>query len=206
MKKILRSVLVASLLAIVLGVTTLPGHSQPAVNWRTDKPAYAPGDSGTLTVTILNAGNPPVTVRNITIYYPWAGNDVNGKWVSNANITNNFSPPMVLAMSGNTNFSYTTPQFNIPSWWGINSQIQFGCNNSPTRFGQFSDCILLGTNVTNRYEATDFRITMAQAFYNPSSSSALSEWVPVAELIVLIIATAFLALIMIRLGSQTKKT
>ena len=206
MKKILQSVIVTSMIILVLGTLSLPVYAQPTVNWRTDKSAYAPGDSGTLTVTILNTGNPPVAVRNITVYYPWAGYDTNGKWVSNANITNNFSPPMALATAGATNFSYTTPQFTIPSWWGSNSLIQFGCGNTPTRFGTYSACILLGTNITRNYQGHDFSISMAQAFYNPSSASFLSEWVPVAELIVLVVATAILAIIMLRLGNQSKKT
>ena len=207
MKKILRSVLVTSLFALILAITAMPGHAQPTVNWRLDKSAYAPGDSGTLTLTIFNTIGNPLAVRNITIYYPWAGYDTNGKWLSNANFTNNFSPPTILATTGATNFSYTTPQFTIPSWWGSNSQVQFGCPGTTlTRLGKYSACILIGTNSTARYDGSDFTISMALPFYNPSSSSVLSEWVPVAELIVLVVATALLALIMLRLGSQPKKT
>ena len=207
MKKILRLVIVSSLLTLVLGAASLPAHAQPTVNWRPDKSAYAPGDSGTLTLTIFNTLGNPLAVRNVTVYYPWAGYDTNGKWVSNANITNNFSPPMVLATTGANNFSYTTPQFTIPSWWGSNSQVQFGCpGTTNTRFGKYSACILLGTNSTRNYDGSDFTITMALPFYNPSSTSILSEWIPVAELIVLVVATAILAIIMFRLGNPPKKT
>lgn len=207
MKKILRSVLVASLLALILAITSLPGHAQPTINWRLDKSAYAPGDSGTLTLTIFNTVGSPLAVRNITVYYPWAGYDTNGKWLSNANVTNNFSPPMALATTGANNFSYTTPQFSIPSWWGSGSPVQFPCpGTTNTRLGKYSACILIGTNSTRSYQGTDFSITMATPFYNPSSTSILSEWVPVAELIVLVVATALLAIIMIRLGNQSKKT
>ena len=207
MKKILRLVLVTSLLTLVLGAASLPAHAQPTVNWRPDKSAYAPGDSGTLTLTIFNTLGNPLAVRNVTVYYPWAGYDTNGKWVANANITNNFSPPMALATTGANNFSYTTPQFTIPSWWGSNSQVQFGCpGTTNTRFGKYSACILLGTNSTRNYDGSDFTITMALPFYNPSSTSILSEWIPVAELIVLVVATAILAIIMLRLGNASKKT
>lgn len=207
MKKILRSVIVVSLFALVLAATSLPAHAQPTLNWRPDKSAYAPGDTGTLTLTIFNTLGNPLSVRNITVYYPWAGYDTNGKWLSNANITNNFSPAVSLATTGANNFSYTTPQFSVPSWWGSRSQVQFGCpGTTNTRLGKYSACILLGTNSTRNYDGYDFSISMAQPFYNPSSSSILSEWVPVAELIVLVVATAFLALIMLRLGSQSKKT
>lgn len=206
MKKILSSVLITSLLALVIGAASLSVHAQPTVNWRPDKSAYAPGDTGTLTLTIFNTVGNPLAVRNITVYYPWAGYDTNGKWVSNANITNNFSPPMALATTGANNFSYTTPQFTIPSWWGSNSQVQFGCpGTTNTRLGKYSACILVGTNNTRSYDGSDFTITMALPFYNPSSTSILSEWIPVAELIVLVVATAILAIIMLRLGNQSKK-
>ncbi|HVH14408.1 MAG TPA: hypothetical protein VNA15_01645 [Candidatus Angelobacter sp.] len=206
MKKIPSSILVPSLLALVLAATSLPAHAQPTVNWRPDKSAYAPGDSGTLTLTIFNTVGNPLAVRNITVYYPWAGYDTNGEWVSNANITNNFSPPMALATTGANNFSYTTPQFTIPSWWGSSSQVQFGCPaTTNTRLGRYSACILVGTNNTRSYNGFDFTISMALPFYNPSSTSILSEWIPVAELIVLVVATALLALIMLRLGNPSKK-
>ena len=207
MKKILRFVLVPTLLALVLAATSLPAHAQPTVNWRLDKSAYAPGDSGTLTLTIFNTVGNPLAVRNVTVYYPWAGYDTNGKWLSNANITNNFSPPIALAATGANNFSYTTPQFTIPSWWGSSSQVQFGCpGTTNTRLGKYSACILVGTNRTRSYDGFDFTISMALPFYNPSSASVLSEWIPVAELIVLVVATAILAIIMLRLGNQSKKT
>lgn len=207
MKKMLRSALVTSVLLLVLGAASLPAHAQPTVNWRLDKSAYAPGDTGTLTLTIFNTVGNPLAVRNITVYYPWAGYDTNGKWASNANITNNFSPPMALATTGANNFSYTTPQFTIPSWWGSSSQVQFGCpGTTNTRLGKYSACILLGTNNTRSYDGFDFTISMALPFYNPSSASMLSEWIPVAELIVLVVATALLAMIMLRLGNASKKT
>jgi hypothetical protein len=194
-KTIQHSVLAMSLLALVLAITSLPAYAQPTVNTRTDKSAYAPGDTGTLTISIINNIGAPLAIHNITVYYPWAGYDTNGKWLSNANFTNSLSPFVNLATRGANNYSYTTPTFNIPSWWGINSANQFPCPGSTnTKFGTYSGCILLGTNSTNRYEGTDFAVSMALAVYNPSTLSALSEWVPVASLVVLVIATAFLAL------------
>ncbi len=46
---------------------------------------------------------------------------------------------------------------------------------------------------------------MALAVYNPSTLSAIQEWIPVATLIVLVIATAILAMVMMRLGNLSKK-
>jgi hypothetical protein len=194
-RRILHSTLVISFLALVLATVSLPTHAQPTVNWRLDKPAYAPSDTGTLTITIINTSGNPLAIRNFTVYYPWAGYDTNGKWLSNANITYNLSPFQALRTTGTNNYSYTTPSFSIPSWWGINSPLQFGCPGSTnTRLGTYSGCILLGTNSTQRYEGTDFRVSMAQAFYNASTLSAIAEWAPIASLVVLIVATVFLAL------------
>src|SRR5439155_7964313 len=96
MKKIQRSVLAISLLALALAAVSLPVHAQPTVNARADKSAYAPGDSGTMTISIINTIGNPLLVRNITIYYPWAGYDTNGKWFS-ANYTYPVSPPRGLS-------------------------------------------------------------------------------------------------------------
>jgi len=204
--KIRRSTLVISLLVLVLATVSLSAHAQPTVNWRLDKSAYAPSDSGTLTVTIINTSGNPLAIRNITVYYPWAGYDTNGKWLMNANFSYDLSPFKALTTIGANNYSYTTPLFNIPSWWGFNSPIQYGCPGSTdNRHGTYSGCILLGTNSTKHYDGTDFHVTMAQAFYNPSTLSALSEWVPIASLVVLVIATAFLALAWSSLRKLPKK-
>jgi hypothetical protein len=206
-KKIQHSALAISLLALVLAAVSIPVHAQPQVNTRTDRSAYAPGDSGTLTISVINTIGSPLLIRNITIYYPWAGYDTNGKWLQNANFTYSLSPNVALATKGTNNYSYTTPSFNIPSWWGISSRSQFGCpGNTNTKFGLYSGCILLGTNSTTRYEGSDFGIAMALAVYNPSTLSAIQEWVPVASLIVLVIATAILAMVMLRLGNLSKKS
>jgi hypothetical protein len=206
-KKIQHSALAITLLALVLASVSLPAYAQPTVNTRPDKSAYAPGDTGTLTITIINTIGSPLAIRNITVYYPWAGYDTNGKWLSNANFTYSLSPNKALATTGANNYSYTTPTFNIPSWWGLTSPVQFGCpGNTNTKFGTYSGCILLGTNSTNRYQGFDFAVPMALAVYNPSTLSAIQEWVPVATLIVLVIATAILAMVMLRLGNLSKKS
>jgi len=205
-RKICNFTLAISLLVLVLATVSFSAHAQPTVHWRLDKSAYAPGDSGTMTITIINTSGSPLAIRNFTVYYPWAGYDTNGKWLSNANISYDLSPFKALTTTGANNYSYTTPLFNVPSWWGINSPIQYSCPGSTNnRHGTYSGCILLGTNSTSRYEGHDFFVTMAQAFYNPSSLSTISEWVPVASLVVLVIATAFLALAWDSLRKLPKK-
>jgi len=206
-KKIQHSALAISLLALVLAAVSLPVHAQPQLNTRTDKSAYAPGDSGTMTISIINTIGSPLLIRNITIYYPWAGYDTNGKWFT-ANYSYTVSPPAALATVGANNYSYTTQTFNIPTWWGISSRSQFNCpprGTTNTKFGLYSACILLGTNSTKSYDTFVFTVPMALAVYNPSTLSAIQEWVPVATLVVLVIATAILAMVMLRLGNLSKK-
>jgi len=210
LKKLGRSVSVISLLALIVAAFSLPAHAQ-TVNWRADKSAYIPGDSGTLTITIINTGGNPLEVRNITVYYPWAGYDTNGKWLTGGNISYNFSPfkELTSVSGGGNNVSYTTPSFSIPSWWGAASRPQFSCPGGPsnTRYGIYSACIIIGWNAdSQRYDPTDFGLSVAVATYTPSSISQLSQWVPLATLAVLVIATAFLALAWSRLGNLPKKS
>lgn len=208
-KKLGQCVATISLLALIVATVSLPAHAQ-TVNWRADKSAYIPGDSGTVTITIINTSGNPLEVRNITVYYPWAGYDTNGKWLSGGNISYSFSPfkELTSVSGGGNNVSYTTPSFSIPSWWGSASRTQFGCPGGPTntRYGTYSACILVGWNAeSQRYDPTDFGLSVAVATYTPSSISILSEWVPLATLVVLIIATGFLALAWSRLGNLPKK-
>ena len=207
-KKLQHSALVISLLVLLIGFVISSAHAQPTVNTRTDKSAYAPGDSGTVTISIINTSGNPLSIRNITVYYPWAGYDTNGKWLSNANFSYTFSPTPALTTTGANNYSYTTPSFTIPSWWGINSQPQAGTHcpgTTNTKFGLYSHCILLGTNSSRSYDGFDFGVPMALAVYNPSTLSAIQEWIPVATLVVLVVATAILAMVMLRLGNLSKK-
>src|SRR5260370_7874649 len=135
-KKIQRSLLAISLLALVLAAVSLPVHAQPTVNTRADKSAYAPGDSGTMTISIINTIGNPLLVRNITIYYPWAGYDTNGKWFT-ANYT--YPVSVSLATKGANNYSYPTQTFNIPTWCGISSPSHFvSPGNTNTKFVLYS--------------------------------------------------------------------
>lgn len=53
----------------------------------TDKPQYKPGETGTLKITVLNEGDEPIDVRNISIRYPWfAYNGKTGEWEGNETV------------------------------------------------------------------------------------------------------------------------
>src|SRR2546422_1968776 len=122
-KKLGRPATAISLLALIVAAFSMPAHAQ-TVNWRADKSAYIPGDTGTLTITIINTGSNPLEVRNVTVYYPWAGYDTNGKWLTGGNISYNFSPFKELtSVSGGANkIFFTTPSFSFPSFLGAPPQ------------------------------------------------------------------------------------
>jgi hypothetical protein len=210
-KKLAHSAVAVSMLALIVAFMSSPVHAQ-TINWRPDKAAYVPGDVGTVTITVINPSPSPLEVRNITVYYPWAGFDTNGKWLSSGNVSLSLSPfkELTSVSGGGNNWTYTTPSFNIPSWWSnAPGQQQYSCpgGGNPPRYGLTSACIILGTNANNqRYIPTDFSLTMAQPTYTPQSISIVSQWVPVASLVVLIVATAILAMVMIRLGNLPKKS
>ncbi len=184
-----------------------PVHAQP-VTTRTDRASYVPGDSGTLFVSVVN--NSPTStleIRNLTIYFPWA-QLVDGKWPSGANVTVNLSPWPILGSqaSGNNVYSYST-SFTIPSWFAgsIFSGRSSICPDSDgPRYGLYNSCIILGiTGSPPRYDTQPFGIAMALATYTPTS--LISQWLPIATLVVLIVATGFLALAWTSLRRAAKK-
>lgn len=185
--------LIAALIAVI-AVATAPSARAQQISTLTDQAAYSPGGTGTLTITIVN--NSPTNtleIRNLTIYFPWAG-FVNGKWLTGANITDNLAPYQVLTTSGSPGggniFTYTT-QFSIPSYFGYNS----GSTNCPfsasTRYSTYSNCILLGTNQNGlQYETARVNIPMAIPTYN--APSFIDMIIPTATFAILVVATGLL--------------
>ncbi len=197
-RKIRRGAIVGTLIAAVLATVSVPAHAQFNVFAKVDRASYVPGDSGTLTITIVNTGSGPLQLNNITIYFPWAGFDSNGNWQGN---TSSSSTQLIAApSSSNPQPKYTFPSFSftIPSWFGYTSSSFGTCPGTPnTRYGDYVSCILVGT-AGNRYEGISFSaagtgIPMALPTYTPIS--LVSEAIPIATLVVLAIATVFLALL-----------
>jgi len=197
-------------IAAILAMITLMAlgqsvHAQ-SITGQVDKASYVPGDSGTLTVFVINMdGTNTLELRNITIYYPWAAFR-DGKW-DNANLTINLSPWKVLGSQGSGNNIFTQSfGFSIPSWF---SGSFFGsgsnCPGSTTvRYGGYNGCILVGTTSNfPRYEGSGFSLPMALPTYTPTSLTA--EWLPIATLVVLVVATAFLGMAWMSLRRAAKK-
>lgn len=74
---------------------------------RVDKSSYLPGDSGTLYVTVRNTGTQAVTVKNITIVYPWMAY-ITDHWEGNTTILN-INQPLSQNQNYNGQFSFTIP-------------------------------------------------------------------------------------------------
>ena len=86
--------------------------------------------------------------------------------------------------------------FNIPTWYGGQNS-NFGNTNCGNGHVQYSTswvaCVLVGSNLSNTFDTTgNLFVTMAAPVYTPLS--IVSEAIPIATLVILVIATAFLAL------------
>ena len=191
------AIAIAIVTAILIGIGQ-PVHAQSFNLYaRQDRSSYVPGDSGTMTITIVNTGGGPLQLNNITVFWPWAGFGPDRKWQGNQ--TSTYSNQFLAAPGGSSSSSFTTTvTFTIPSWWGYSQSSPYGCPGSPrTTKGQYSSCIIVGT-AGNPYDGASFAdagmaISMAIPTYTPVS--IVSQAIPIATLIVLVIATAFLALV-----------
>jgi len=187
-------VVIVAILAVIGAAFAPSAHAQTTTT-RTDQASYTPGGTGTLYITVVN--NDPTNtleIRNLTIYFPWAG-FVDGKWASGGNVSYNLAPYKVLTTSGSPSggniFTYNT-QFSIPSWFLSAGQ---NCPGNPsTRYGTYARCLLLGTNTNGlRYESQSFSIVMASPTYNaPNFTDML---LPTASFVVLVVAAALLFMV-----------
>ncbi len=180
-----------ALLIAALAALGPPLHAQASVSIRFNSPSYVPGDSGTLFYTIANTGTGALSIKNITIYFPWAGYGPDNKWQGNVSI--NFFPWKLLSpVGGGTSTYFNQTTFTVPSWFGSVFFQSHDCGNSRVRYGLFVGCILLGTDSSTRFDITDLSVPIAQAVY--TLPSLVSQALPIATLVVLVIATAFLFL------------
>jgi hypothetical protein len=190
-------------IAVSIVIAILVGMGQPvhAQNFnlyaKQDSSSYVPGDSGTMSLTIVNTGSQPLQLNNITIFWPWAGYGSNGKWQGNQ--TSTYSNTFLAAPGGTSSSTFTTSfTFTIPSYWGYSQSSPYGCSGTPrTKNGLYSSCIIVGT-AGNAFEGVSFSeagmaIPMAIPTYAPLS--LVSDAIPIATLAVLAIATVLLGLI-----------
>jgi hypothetical protein len=74
---------------------------------RVDKSSYLPGDSGTLYITVHNTGSQAITVKNMTIDYPWMA-FITDHWDGNTTVLN-INQPLSQNQNYNGQFSFTVP-------------------------------------------------------------------------------------------------
>ena len=212
MKAILLTALVLASLAVLSPLTSILPHSVAgASGWQitleTDRASYVPGDSGTLTVTIINTNtNSPLEIRNITAYFPWAGY-AGSTW--QGNVSKNISPFAELTSSngGGNTYSFQTG-FTLPSQFISSGGSSCPFGGSGGRYGIYSSCLLIGMggNYAGQYQTSSLVIPTAFPSYTPLSLTSYA--IPIATLIVLIAATAFLFLswnTMRRMNTNIKK-
>ena len=192
--KSLSLLLSTALLAFLIAGIATPVHAFQT-NVRGDRASYVPGDVGNLIVTIVNdSPTETMEIRNFTVYFPWAGY-LDGKWYTQGNVSFNLNPYKVLTTNTGTapdNVYTYQAQFSIPSWFG--GDFNTNCPGNPSaRYGLYNACVLVGTNQNNlRYENEFFSLPMAIPTYNPPSLVSMA--VPIATLVVLVAATAFMFL------------
>jgi len=203
-----RRIIAALLVVVAIAAVGQSAHAQPNMSTQSDRASYVPGDSGTLTVTLVNPDNSnTIEIRNLTIYFPWA-QYVNGAWPSGANVSQNLSPwPILGSVQSGNNIKTFTFSFTIPSWFAGSI---FGsgsvCPNHPaTRYStSYRGCVIVGyTANPPEYSGQDASIAMALPTYTPTS--IVSEWLPIATLVVLVVATLFLAMAWTSLRRMSKK-
>jgi hypothetical protein len=208
-RKIGKTAIAASIVVAILVGMGQPVHAQTFNLYaKQDSSSYVPGDTGTMSITIVNTGSQPLQLNNITIFWPWAGYGSNGKWQGNQ--TSTYSNTFLAAPGGTSSPTFTTSfSFTIPSYWGYSQSSPYGCPGTPnTKNGQYSSCIIVGT-AGNRFDGVTFTaagmaIPMAVPTYTPLS--LVSEAIPITTLAVLAIATVLLGLIWTSNRRTTKKS
>jgi hypothetical protein len=204
--KIRNSAILAILAILAIAIIGQPAHAQNVtIGGQYDQASYVPGQSGTLTVSIVNDGGNPIELRNITIYFPWA-QLINGKWPTSpaANVSDNISPFVEIGSqsSGSNIYTWST-SFTVPSWYA-GSIFGSGSNcpgyTDPRYDTSYHGCIIVGISGNPPgYETQHFSIAMALPTYTPTSLQ--TEWFSIATIAIL----GVLAILMAMVWNSTRR-
>jgi len=151
---------------------------------RTDKSSYLPGDTGTVLITVRNEGSQALTVKNVTIDYPWMA-FITDHWDGNFTAT---GINQALSQNQNYNTQYT---FTVPT-------------DGRAHSGTIS--ITVGTDVPNGpYQFLDASafISIAAATYQPFGLT--SSTLPIISIVLLGIAVVMLAFVYMGISKLSKK-
>ena len=194
MKSTMLAMLVVSLFA---AFAVIPSHAvtlPPAIYARTDKPSYAPGDSGTLYITVRNSGTQAITVQNVSVTYPWKA-FITNHWDGNFSTTG-ITQPIAQGQTYNTQYTFTVPTD------GRASNTYGGSNAGTIIIGVGTD-IGSSTSTTGTTYSTTTPIFYAIATYQPLALS--TSVLPIVEIVLLGVAVVMLALVWMSISKLQKK-
>ena len=173
-------------LSIISAIAIAPSHAtfQPVVYAHTDKPAYNPGDSGTLYITVRNQGTQAFTVENISITYPWFA-FITNHWDGNVTTTG-IAQAIAQSQTYNTQYSFTVPNDGRVSLIGGTIQIRIGTD-------------INGGSFTSGTASIGFTLPT----YQPLSLTASA--LPIIEIVLLGVAVVMLALVWMSISKLQRK-
>src|SRR2546430_16452137 len=183
-----------TLLAIgILGLVTLtPTHAAlPGLNVyaRTDRTSYAPGDTGTLFITVRNQGTNAFTIKNITVTYPWKF-FITDHWDANSTKVLGTAQALAGGQTYNTQYTFTVPTDGRASNNNFGGTITIGIGTAEPSPG--------GAIPTGSAS-----IQYSLATYQPLSLA--TSVLPIVEIVLLGIAVVMLALVFMGIGKLSKK-
>ena len=111
MKRIALVLIAVTMLSLAFGSSVRANDVAAYVNF--DKTEYRPGEQGTITITIRNAGTSPIEVRNVTLAFAkWMMYTEDG-WDPLGNQTIRYSTALIIA--SNTTDTLDTIRFTVPT-------------------------------------------------------------------------------------------
>ena len=182
-KRIPLTMLAIGVISIMM-IAPIHANYQAVAYGRTDRSGYLPGDSGTLYITVRNTGSQALTVKNITVEYPWWA-FITDHWDGNFTATG-----INQALSQNQNY---------------NTQYTFTLPTDGRAHNGFAS-ITVATDVPNgQYQSLDASasISVAGATYQPLGLS--SSILPVVSIVLLGIAVVMLAFVYMGITRLSKK-
>lgn len=111
MKRIALVLIAVTMLSLALGSSVRADDVEAYVNF--DKAEYRPGEQGTISITIRNAGTSPIEVKNVTIAFAkWMTYTEDG-WDELGNKTISYSSPLIIG--SNTTDALDAISFTVPT-------------------------------------------------------------------------------------------
>jgi len=177
------TILAIGILSIIM-IAPIHANYQAVAYGRTDRSSYLPGDSGTLYITVQNEGSQALTVKNITVNYPWMA-FITDHWDGNFTATG-INQALSQNQNYNTQYAFTIPTDGRAHSGSTSITVRTDVPNGPYQF--------LGASAS---------ISVAGASYLPLVLS--SSILPVVSIVLLGIAVVMLAFVYMGITRLSKK-